>query len=74
MTDTELGKMGIISDRTKLHPHRYWCNTTKTEFRITEEISAEDIMIMIFQDGYTKGIETGKAQRSNDFKNLINND
>jgi hypothetical protein len=73
MKDEELEKLGILADKSTLHPNRYWCNTTQTQINIHKMTSAEDIMTMIFKEGYGQGIETGKAQRSQEFKNLINN-
>jgi hypothetical protein len=73
MDDLELEKLGLIADKTKLNPNRYWCNTTQTEIKIAKGTTPEQLMHKIFEQGYVLGIETGKAQRSQEFKNLINN-
>jgi hypothetical protein len=73
MNDTELEKLGVIADKTALNPNRYWCNVTQTEIKIAKGTTAEQIMTKIFEQGYLQGIDTGKAQRSQEFKNLMNN-
>lgn len=74
MRDEELEKIGIFPDKTKIYPNRYWCNITQSEIKITDDLTTEDILFKIFEEGYTQGIETGKAQRSREFLNLLNND
>lgn len=75
ITDKELEKMGIIHEGSKLKPDRYWCNTTQTQMRIdTKTATIESVMTMIFEEGYTQGISTGKTQRSTEIKRLLNNE
>jgi len=73
MTDQELEKMGIISDKSKLSPNRYWCNTTQENMNIAKGTTPFQLLAKIYEAGYIQGIDTGKEQRSQEFKNLINN-
>jgi hypothetical protein len=73
MTELQLEKMGILPDKTKLNPNRYWCNTVQDYLTITKTTELQDVLNMIFSIGHEEGICTGKKQRSAEFKNLINN-
>ena len=73
MTELQLEELGLIADKSKLHPNRYWCNLTQTDITINKGLKAVDVMEIIFKIGYVQGIDTGKAQRIQEFKNLINN-
>ena len=55
MNDIELEKLGIIVDKTALHPNRYWCNVTQTEIKIVKGTTAEQIIEMIFEQGCLQG-------------------
>ena len=72
MTALQLEKMGILTERTKLNPNRYWCNTVQDYLIIRKTDTMEDVLNMIFSNGYSQGIETGKRQRSEEFKGLLN--
>ena len=75
ITDKELESIGIIDEGSRLKPDRYWCNTTQTQMRINiKTATLEDVMTMIFEQGYTQGISTGKTQRSAEIKRLLNNE
>ena len=71
MTARQLEKMGIIMERTKLNPNRYWCNTTQDYLTIHKTDTMETILQMIFDSGMEQGIEYGKRQRSQQFKGLL---
>lgn len=71
MTALQLEKMGILTERTKLNPNRYWCNTIQDYINIKGTDTIEDVLNMIFSSGYVQGIETGKRQRSNEIKALL---
>ena len=73
MTELQLEELGLIANETTFNPNRYWCNLTQTNITINKGLKAVDVMEIIFKIGYVQGVETGKAQRSQDFKNLINN-
>ena len=73
MTDKQLELIGITPVKTNLHPNRYWCSATEKHINITKDMSGEDILSIIVTRAYVLGIETGKAQRSQEFKNLCNN-
>ena len=72
MTALQLEKMGILTEKTKLSPNRYWCNTIQDYLTIRKEDTMEDVLTMIFENGYTQGIDTGKRQRSEEIKGLLN--
>ena len=74
MNDEELEQIGIIADKSKLRPNRYWCNIIQDNINISKGTKLEVIMEKIFQNGYAQGIDTGKTQRSQEFKNLLNDD
>jgi len=71
MTARQLEKMGILTERTKLNPNRYWCNTTQDYLTIDKSNTMEDVLKMIFDSGMEQGIEEGKRQRSQQFKGLL---
>lgn len=73
MTALQLEKMGILTEKTKLNPNRYWCNTIQDYLTIKKTDTLEDVLNMIFSNGYAQGIETGKRQRSEQIKGLLNN-
>ena len=70
MTARQLEKMGILKERTKLNPNRYWCNTTQDYLTIQKTDTMETVLQMIFYRGIEQGIEEGKRQRSRQFKGL----
>lgn len=73
MTDKQLEKLGIHFDGSKISPNLYWCNSIQEHIVITRQMSGEEILSIVFENGYSQGVEDGKAQRSEQLKNLINN-
>jgi len=74
MTDKALEKIGILPDKSRLNPNRYWCNATQEHMNISRNMWGEDIMQDIFDNAFNQGVEEGKERRSKEFKRLINNE
>ncbi len=71
MTDLQLGKLGIVPDKSKLKPNRYFCNTRQEFVDILKGTTVEMILNDIIEVGRLQGIEEGKNQRNAQFRDLL---
>ncbi len=73
MTKSQLKNLGIIPEKSKLHPNRYWCNVTQNYIDISRNDSDEQIIQQIYDSGVNDGIKEGKEQRSSQILSLLTN-
>jgi hypothetical protein len=73
MSDLELSRLGLFKDSTVFKSDRYWCNVTQTHIVLDKDTTPERVMEIIYDQGMQAGVEQGKAQRSKEFRYLINN-
>ena len=57
MTDLQLEKLGILSDKSKLKPNRYYCNTRQEFVDIPRETTVETILVDIIAAGRLQGVD-----------------
>ena len=70
----QLEQIGIYHEESKLKPFKYWCNITQGYLKITDKMTMEDVVKMVYEKGIELGLRDGKEQRSNEFKRLLNNE
>lgn len=71
--DEDLEKLGIIADKSTFHPVRYWCNASQEHINLNNKINYKFVVTKLFKRGISQGIEEGKAIRSQEIKDLLNN-